>query len=222
MINICENYEGIKSVVLERSNSKVIIVAVSKILPIEFIKKAYDCGIRDFGENRAQEFRDKIKMLPRDIRWHFIGNLQSNKIKYVVGKAWLIHSVDSLKLAKQISDFAFKMNLKQKILLEVKTSYEMSKHGIDLSKAKDIYLEIKNIPNIELCGLMTMAPFTNDVKIIRESFHNLKKLKEELEEVKGIKIEYLSMGMTDDFIIALEEGANIIRIGRGIFGERRK
>ncbi len=203
-----------------RENDNITLVAVSKTEPLRYIREVFTLGLHDFGENKAQEFRDKFNLLNEGINWHFIGHLQKNKIKYVVGKAYLIHSVDSIDLAESINAKAETLGISQNILLEVNTSGEDSKFGIrttdDLGKIASFCYKASNL---NLLGLMTMAPFTNDEKMIRNSFSHLRKLKDELN-LKGYELNELSMGMTNDYEIAIEEGATILRIGTAIFGER--
>ena len=203
-----------------RENEKITLVAVSKTEPLRYIEELLSYGVRDFGENKAQEFRDKYNLLNNGINWHFIGHLQKNKIKYVVGKAELIHSVDSIDIAEAVNKKAVDLSVSQNILLEVNTSGEDSKFGI--RNEKDLF-EIasfcKNASNINLLGLMTMAPFTKDEPAIRKSFSALRNMKEKLNE-QGFGLTELSMGMTNDYEIAVEEGATILRVGTAIFGER--
>ncbi|RKY91011.1 MAG: YggS family pyridoxal phosphate-dependent enzyme, partial [Ignavibacteriae bacterium] len=174
----------------------------------------------DFGENKAQEIRDKYKILGDKVTWHFIGNLQRNKVKYVVRAASFIHSVDSIALADEINKQASKLGKVQKILLEVKTSFEESKSGAEGEESLKALAEYcRSLENIDLIGLMTMAPYTNDEKIIRQSFSELRKLKDKLNGY-GFNLSELSMGMTNDFEIGIEEGATMLRIGSAIFGKR--
>lgn len=203
-----------------RDRSDVKLIAVSKTQPIQLISQVLDCGIIHLGENKAQELRDKSELISGDFFWHYIGHLQSNKIKYVIKSAEFIHSVDTLKLAEEINQKAGQINKRQKVLLEIKTSDEATKFG--LSTEKEIY-ELAEFclaqKNIELSGLMTMAPYTDDEKVIRDCFIKMRKLKNKFES-NGILINELSMGMTNDFELAIEEGATMIRIGTAIFGER--
>ncbi|HID39350.1 MAG TPA: YggS family pyridoxal phosphate-dependent enzyme [Calditrichaeota bacterium] len=207
-----------------RDPAEVRLVAVSKTITPDIIMEAYGVGQRDFGENRAQDFRDKARVLPADIQWHFIGHLQSNKIKYVVPKAILIHSVDSWELAQALSEYCSKHSRQSKILLQVNTSGEVSKFGIAPDKAKEIFLRIyEELPNISLQGLMTMAPLTDNEKTIRSTFKALKQLQEKLgSRVKEEVVSILSMGMTHDFEIAIEEGSTMVRIGTALFGNIRR
>ena len=203
-----------------RKADEITLVAVSKTEPIRLIEEAFSYGVTDFGENKAQEFRDKYEILGDKVNWHFIGHLQTNKVKYVVGKARLIHSVDSLKLAGAVNERAAKLGLVQNVLLELNTSGEESKFGIrsedDLEKIAEFCVAAENL---NLLGLMTMAPFTDKADVIRKSFANLREAKGRLEN-KGFRLPELSMGMTNDYEIAIEEGATIVRIGTAIFGER--
>ncbi|MDD2714876.1 MAG: YggS family pyridoxal phosphate-dependent enzyme [Candidatus Wallbacteria bacterium] len=218
---IAENIRKIQAVIAASANPEAILVAVSKNQTVEAIKAAYDCGIRDFGENRVQEFQSKYPVLPADIRWHFIGSLQKNKVKYICGKVFLVHSVDSLSLACEIDRRAGQSGLTVKVLLEVKTSPEEGKQGVETAAAPLLVSEILKLEHLDFQGLMTMAPFVEDREPIISSFRALKKVKQIIEDTGETAVKYLSMGMSDDFQIALNEGTSIIRIGRGIFGERR-
>lgn len=203
-----------------RNRNEITLIGVTKTQPIEIIKQAIDAGLKDFGENKAQELRDKSEIISNNIRWHFIGHLQSNKIKYVIKAADFIHSVDSIKLAEEINKKALQINKKQNVLLEIKTSDEATKYG--LINEKDIFETAQycfEASNLNLIGLMTIAPFTDDADLIRKSFIQLRKLKEKLNNA-GFNLTELSMGMTNDFEIAIEEGTTMLRIGTAIFGER--
>ena len=203
-----------------READKITLVAVSKTEPLHMIEELISYGIKDFGENKAQEFRDKFNLLKDSVNWHFIGHLQKNKIKYVVGKVAVIHSVDSVELAAAINEKADNLGIVQNILLEFNTSGEESKFGIrsedELQRIAEYCLDLKNI---KLLGLMTMAPLTEDEKAIRKSFSKLKATFDSMNN-KGFGLTELSMGMTNDFEIAIEEGSTIVRIGTAIFGER--
>lgn len=214
-------FERIKTIQSEEKSSDIQLIAVSKNVGINTIKKAYDLGIRDFGESRAQELNEKVKLLPyEDIRWHFIGSLQKNKVKYVVPVCFIIHSVDSFDLLEEINKYAIKNNKVQNCFLEFKTSFEETKSGIE---TKEELLEIlnksKDLSNVNITGLMTISPFVDDVNTIRKSFQQLYNLREELKQL-GYYLPNLSMGMSGDYEIAIEEGSNYIRIGTYIFGER--
>ena len=205
---------------LNRDAEKIKLIAVSKTYDVNAINNANDLGLTDFGENKAQELRDKYKILGDKVTWHYIGRLQRNKVKYVVRAASFIHSVDSITLADEINKQAAKLGKVQKILLEVKTSFEGSKSGAEGEQSiKALAEHCGSLENIDLIGLMTMAPFTNDEKIIRQSFSELRKLKDKLNGY-GFNLSELSMGMTNDFEIGIEEGATMLRIGSAIFGKR--
>lgn len=203
-----------------RDTDKIKLIAVSKFFGIDSISTANSLGITDFGENKAQELRDKYQLLGDKVTWHFIGTLQRNKAKYVVRSAAYIHSVDSIPLADAVAVQAAKIEKVQRILLEIKTSGEATKSGI---VGEDEILKLAehcfSLPNLNVIGLMTMAPFTKDEKLIRKSFSELRKLKDKLNN-QGLDLNELSMGMTDDFEIAIEEGATMLRIGSAIFGAR--
>lgn len=204
----------------KRNPKEVRLIAVSKFFGVDAIIEANRLGITDFGENKAQELRNKYEILGDKVTWHFIGTLQRNKVKYAVKAATFIHSVDSVALADEINKEAKKLNKVQKILLEVKTSSEETKSG--LSDDEDVLKLVRhcsNLPNIELVGLMTMAAFTEDEKIIRKSFADLRNLKDKINK-NSFDLSELSMGMTNDYEIAIEEGATMLRIGSAIFGQR--
>ncbi len=214
-----ENIER-KCAEANREPSSVRLIAVSKNFGLDEITQAVNEGAQDFGENKAQELKSKFENLSQKVTWHFIGNLQKNKVKYVVNAAEYIHSVDSISLADEINKRADKLNKVQKILLEVKTSYEDSKAGVEeKSELQNLASHCHNLTNVKLIGLMTIAPYTKDENIIRKSFGDLRKLKEELN-TQGYNLTELSMGMTNDYEIAIEEGATMIRVGSAIFGER--
>lgn len=203
-----------------RNRSEIKLIAVSKTQSKEAIEEALYAGINNLGENKAQELRDKSELITGDFDWHFIGHLQSNKVKYVIKSAEFIHSVDSIKLADEINKKAESINKIQKILLEINTSKEASKFG--LTDEKEIFSTAEFCElakNLNLVGLMTMAPYTNDISIVRNSFITLKSVKEKLNS-SGYQISELSMGMTNDFEIAIEQGATMLRIGTAIFGQR--
>ena len=215
-MSISNNFQLIKSQIPE----PVELVAVSKFHPVEKIKEVYDCGQRVFGENKVQELLSKVNELPNDIKWHLIGHLQTNKVKYIAPFIDTIQSVDSEKLLLEINKEAEKNNRKIKILLQVKIAEEDTKYGLEIQEAKEIfsnYLENK-YPNIAITGLMGMATFTDNKNQVKSEFLILKSLFDELSKFKNL--EKLSMGMSDDFKIAIECGANSVRIGSAIFGVR--
>ena len=203
-----------------RNTAEVKLIAVSKYFGVDAIVEAKKCGLTDFGENRAQELTLKFEKLGNDVTWHFIGTLQTNKVKYAVNAAELIHSVDSLELVEEINKRAEKIGKIQKILLEVKTSEEESKSGLETEiEILNLVKRCSELKNLDLKGLMTMAPLTEDTNIIRKSFRDLRNLKDRINN-KGFNLTELSMGMTSDFEIAIEEGATMIRVGSAIFGDR--
>jgi len=202
------------------NSEEIKLIAVSKYFGLDAITDANKHGITNFGENKAQELRDKFELLGNKVNWHFIGTLQRNKAKYVVKAASLIHSVDSLSLSDEINKCAAKNDKIQDILLEIKTSFEDTKAGLNQEEQIIELVEHCNaLPNINLTGLMTMAPYTDDEQIIRKSFSELRKLKDKINQ-QGFNLTELSMGMTSDFEIAIDEGATILRIGSAIFGQR--
>lgn len=207
---------------VHRDPQEVTLIAVSKTKPIEMLQEAYEAGARDFGENKVQELMDKIPALPADIRWHMIGHLQRNKVKYIIDKVYLIHSVDSMTLAEEISKEALKHHVTANILVEVNVAGEESKFGTSLKEAEDLVLEIAKLPGICVKGLMTIAPFVEDGEENRKYFRILKQLSVDiLQKNNDNNIgNILSMGMTGDYEVAVEEGATYVRVGTGIFGER--
>lgn len=223
---IAENLKKVEEKIAEsclksgRDRAEIKLIAVSKTQPVELIKETLSCGVIHLGENKAQELRDKAEILTGDFVWHFIGHLQSNKIKYVIKAAEFIHSVDSVRLAEEINAKAELAGKKQKVLLEIKTSDEATKFGLESEKEIIETAEFcLNKKSLELCGLMTMAPYTEEEKIVRRCFSLLRETKDKLN-ARGIAMNELSMGMTNDFELAIEEGATMIRIGTAIFGER--
>ncbi|MEI7810858.1 MAG: YggS family pyridoxal phosphate-dependent enzyme [Ignavibacteria bacterium] len=203
-----------------RNPSEVKIIAVSKNTGLDLINQAISAGMKDFGESKARELSEKTDVINADIKWHFLGHLQRNKVKTVVEIAEYIHSVDSVRLAEEINRQAFAINKIQKILLEIKTSSEVAKYGITSeTELIEIAEYCKSADSIELEGLMTMAPYTDDIKIIRRSFSDLRNLKT-LLNLRGFDIKELSMGMTGDYETAIEEGSTMLRLGSAIFGKR--
>lgn len=205
----------------KRNANDVTLIAVSKTKPVEMLQEIYNLGIREFGENKVQELTDKIEKLPKDINWHMIGHLQTNKVKYIVGKVALIHSVDSIKLAKEIDKESAKKNVITNILIEINVAGEDSKFGSsDMAANFDLIKEISNLHNIAVKGLMTIAPYTEDAESNRQYFTKLYSFaKNEAKEYLP-ENPTLSMGMTGDYMVAIEEGATLVRVGTGIFGER--
>lgn len=205
-----------------RSRDDVLLVAVSKTKPVEMLQEVYDEGVRDFGENKPQEIKEKYPQLPDDIKWHMIGHLQRNKIKYIIDKVCMIHSVDSLRLAEAIDEEAAKHGIVMPVLVEVNVAKEESKYGIMPEEAEDFIRQISTLKHICVQGLMTIAPFTENAEENRIHFRNLKKLYVDIKEknIDNVNMCNLSMGMTGDYEVAIEEGATMIRVGTGIFGER--
>lgn len=203
-----------------RNPDEVKLVAVTKTVEWGQVQPLYHAGHRDFGENRVVDALNKQFVAPDDCRWHFIGTLQSNKVRKVLGKFALIHSVDSVALAKKISEVSQEMGKVTPILLQVNVSGEGTKHGLSREEWKQHFCEVIDLPGIKVEGLMTMAPETNDINVIRKTFSGLRNFRDELVKLCRHKIELkeLSMGMSGDFKIAIEEGATIVRIGSALFG----
>ena len=205
-----------------RNRRDVTLIAVSKTKPVEMLQEAYETGCRDFGENKVQELVDKYEVMPKDIRWHMIGHLQRNKVKYIIDKVYLIHSVDSLRLAEEISKEAIKKAVDVNILIEVNVAGEESKFGTSMEEAKKLVRDVAKLPNVYIKGLMTIAPFVEKAEENRQFFQQLKKLSVDIaaENIDNVSMEVLSMGMTGDYSVAVSEGATLVRVGTGIFGER--
>lgn len=205
-----------------REREDVKLIAVSKTKPVEMLKEAYRCGCRDFGENKVQELVDKYDKLPGDVRWHMIGHLQRNKVKYLVGKVYLIHSVDSLRLAEEISKEAVKKGVCVSVLVEVNAADEAGKFGTTVENAVSLVEEISRLPNILIRGLMTVAPYVENPEENRLYFAMLRQIAVDIihKNIDNVCMKELSMGMTGDYETAITEGATYIRIGTGIFGER--
>ena len=205
-----------------RDPGDVTLIAVSKTKPVPDLQEAYDAGARDFGENHVQELIQKIPVLPNDIRWHMIGHLQRNKVKYIVGKVYLIHSVDSLRLAEEINKESLKAGVVSNILLEVNVAGEDSKWGGNLEETIELVKEVSKLPGLSVKGLMTVAPFTDDPESNRKYFRKLRELSVDIkgQNIDNISMGVLSMGMTGDYEVAVSEGATYVRVGTGIFGAR--
>ena len=205
-----------------RNRSDVTLICVTKTMPVEDLREAYDAGQRSFGENRVQEINDKFPQLPSDIQWHMIGHLQRNKVKYLMDKAVMIHSVDSASLAAAISKEAVKAGRVMDILLEVNAAGEESKFGLGYGDVLPLVKEISTLPGIHICGLMTVAPYTDDPETNRIFFKKLRELSVDIDcqTIDNVSMNILSMGMTGDFEVAIEEGATHIRVGTAIFGKR--
>lgn len=205
-----------------RKRDEITLIAVSKTKPVPVLQEAYDLGVRVFGENKVQELTQKYEVMPQDIHWHMIGHLQTNKVKYVIDKADLIHSVDSYKLAQTIEKEAAKINGTARILVEVNVAQEESKFGLIIKEVLPFIEKIAVFPHIKVCGLMTIAPYTEKPEQNRWIFADLHKLSVDIrsKNIDNVNVGILSMGMTNDYVVAIEEGATVVRVGTGIFGAR--
>ncbi len=244
-VNVAENLKIVNRNIEEacnragRKRSDVTLIAVSKTKPVDLIMKAYNEGVRDFGENKVQELTAKMEEMPKDIRWHMIGHLQRNKVKYIAGRVALIHSVDSYELAEEISKQCVKRDLTQDILVEINIADEESKFGAAYDDAEELVYKIIGLPNISVKGLMCIAPNVDNYEENRKYFKKIiKKVvdinsntgdnvnhengfpKEIRESLSNGFLSVLSFGMTNDYIAAVEEGSTMVRVGTGIFGER--
>lgn len=218
MPTVAENLERIRQSI---GDSQVTIIAVSKYVGIEEIKEAFKCGVTEFGESRIQDALKKQSAMPpqmaEHIHWHFIGHLQSNKVKKALGRFKLIHSVDSISLAREISREAVKEGIIQTVLLQAKIFEDPSKSGFTPEGLKESFAEIKSLPGIKVDGLMTLTPLTDDRELRKKCFLGLKSLRDELEKQHGVELRELSMGMSDDYLEALKCGATMLRVGKAIF-----
>jgi hypothetical protein len=227
------NKEAYEQLIADLGSHQVTLVAVSKTKSIEEIKELYDLGHRDFGENYVQELVEKQSQLPRDIRWHFIGHLQTNKVKQIAPFIYLIQSVDSLKLLKEINKQAQKNNRVIDCLLQVHIAQEETKFGLDenelsklintnLTESASLAGRLHELKNIKICGLMGMASFTDDISKVRNEFKYIKSLFDQYtqSQASNLKLQTLSIGMSADYSIAIEEGSTMMRVGRLIFGAR--
>ena len=205
-----------------RDRSEVTLIAVSKTKPAEILKEAYDLGVRVFGENKVQELTEKFEVLPKDIRWHMIGHLQTNKVKYIADKVELIHSVDSLRLVETIEKEAAKRGRVIDILVEVNVAEEESKFGLKKEEVVPFIEKVAGFSHINVRGLMTIAPFVENPEKNRPVFADLRKLSVDItaKNIDNVNVSILSMGMTNDYEVAIEEGATMVRVGTGIFGAR--
>ncbi len=225
---VAENYREVEERVQKacersgRSREEVTLIAVSKTKPAEMLREALEAGAEAFGENKVQELCEKYEELPEIRHWHLIGHLQRNKVKYVVDKAELIHSVDSLRLAEEISKEALKHQVEAHILIEVNVAEEESKFGVKTEEAEELIRRISVLPAVRVEGLMTIAPYVEDSEQNRMIFRSLKKLAVDIKKknIDNVNMNVLSMGMTGDYEVAIEEGATMVRVGTGIFGER--
>lgn len=222
------NLERIRKDIVEaaqkvgRSPEEITLIAVSKTYPVEDIRVAHELGCMDFGENRVQELMSKIEEVEDPINWHLIGHLQTNKVKYIIGKVKLIHSLDRLSLAEEIERLSAKANRVTPVLIEVNVAKEESKHGIYVEDVMDFMKMLSNFSHIKVEGLMTVAPFVENPEENRPIFKKLYDLSVDIQKQKfdNISINILSMGMSNDYKVAIEEGATMVRIGTAIFGER--
>ena len=227
-ISIAENYKSVLEKIdnsckaVGRDPSEATLIAVSKTKPLSDLKEAYEAGARDFGENYVQELTEKIPEMPEDVRWHMIGHLQRNKVKYIIGKVFLIHSVDSLRLAEEISKESVKAGIITDILIEVNIASEESKTGVDRTSAIELVESASALPGIRIKGLMCMPPIAEEAEENRKYFKALKQLSVDIEakKIHNVSMGVLSMGMTGDYMVAAQEGATYLRVGTGIFGAR--
>ena len=225
---IAENLTNVKNNIKEaclkagRDVSEVTLVAVSKMKPNKDILEAYNAGIRVFGENYVQELAEKMEELPDDIKWHMIGHLQRNKVKYIVGRVDMIHSVDSRRLAQEISERSLKLGKVTDILAQINMAGEESKFGLRPDEATDFAIAVSEMKGIRLRGLMTSAPFVEDAEKNRNIFRSMKDLSVDImkKNIDNVLMDTLSMGMTADYKVAIEEGATLVRVGTAVFGER--
>lgn len=222
--NLAEVEERIRNACKKsgRSRDDVTLIAVSKTKPVSMIQEVMEEGIIDFGENKPQEMKEKYESLPKNLRWHMIGHLQRNKVKYVVPRACLIHSVDSLRLAEEISSQAVRDELTVPILIEVNVAEEDTKYGVTVPETEALIRHIAPLPGLAVRGLMTIAPFVENAEDNRPVFEKLRKLAVDIKSksIDNVTMCELSMGMTGDYQVAIEEGATMVRVGTGIFGER--
>lgn len=209
--------EKIKSI-----NKDASLIAVTKTIDNDKVNEAIDLGVTDIGENRVQEIEKKYDEIKGDVNWHMIGHLQSNKVKYIIDKVCLIHSLDRKSLAKEIQKRAKQNDMVAEVLVQVNVSEEETKFGLKVDQVMSFMENMKNYPNIKVKGLMTMAPHEEDTEKTRPVFKKLRELSEEIESknFENVEMKHLSMGMTNDYEIALEEGATLVRVGTGIFGDR--
>lgn len=226
-ISIKDNLEDInkrieKAKATVGRSDEVKLIAVTKTVEVETIKEALELGVTDIGENRVQELEKKMPLLGNDVNYHMIGHLQSNKVKYIIDKVKLIHSLDRMSLAKEIDKRAKENNIIANTLIQVNVAEEESKFGLKVEDVIHFVEEIQKFNNIRVKGLMTIAPFSYDENLLRKVFRTMSDIKEDIKDrnYENVSMDYLSMGMTNDFEIAIEEGANLIRVGTAIFGKR--
>lgn len=229
-MQISENIRSVESRIAQacrrstpvRCADEVTLVAVSKTKPVSALQEAYDAGMRDFGENKVQEIMEKYDCLPHDIRWHLIGHLQTNKVKYIADKVYMIHSLDSVHLAQEIEKQCAKIERVMPVLVQVNVAEEESKFGISCEDTENFVREAAQLSHLHICGLMTVAPFVTDPHKNRETFSKLRKLLLDIarKNIDNVSMNVLSMGMSGDYEVAIEEGATMIRVGTNIFGAR--
>ncbi|MBO4846835.1 MAG: YggS family pyridoxal phosphate-dependent enzyme [Lachnospiraceae bacterium] len=221
MSDIAQNIKHVREQI-KKANKDTRLIAVSKTKPVEMLQEAYDAGMRDFGENKVQEILDKYDKLPSDIRWHMIGHLQTNKVKYIADKVYMIHSVDSVKLATEISRRAIQAGRVIPVLIEINIGNEDSKFGIKPDELEDLLRQIADLEGIKISGLMCVAPYTEYAEENRVYFKQMKQLSVDImqKNIDNVFMNVLSMGMSGDYEVASSEGATYVRVGTGIFGER--
>ena len=227
-ISVQKNLEEVRARIREasdkagRNDRDVTLIAVSKTKPVSMLMEAYQAGMRDFGENKVQEILEKYDRMPSDVKWHMIGHLQTNKVKYIIDKVCMIHSVDSYKLAEVISREAVKHNVIMPILIEVNVAGEETKFGTGMEGTEELVRQISLLPGIKIEGLMTIAPYVEDPEENRQYFVDLRQLSVDIarKNIDNVSMGLLSMGMTNDYEVAVTEGATHVRVGTGIFGAR--
>lgn len=225
-MSIAENLAEVKGAIAEtarladRDPEDVRLVAVSKTWPAERIVEAADAGQVLFGENKVQEILEKVPVLPDSLEWHLIGTLQKNKVRKVLPLCAMIHSIDSLSLAERVDRIAADLGLRPRVLLQVNVAEDEAKAGFSLSQIREDFGKVIALPGIEVKGLMTVPPYADDVEEVRSHFARLRNLRDELSDQHDCPLPELSMGMSHDFRVAIEEGATLVRVGSSIFGQR--
>lgn len=222
--NIDSIYRNIKDICsgIGKDPESITVIAVTKTIDPDRINYAVNCGIQNIGENKVQEVMAKYENIEGNVSWHLIGHLQTNKVKYIIDKVALIHSVDSIGLAEEIGRRASKAGMVKSVLVQVNVAQEDTKFGIDYKDTESFVKQLSQLEGIRVKGLMTIAPYSDDIELIRPVFRRLKEMYDALAaaNINNIEMEYLSMGMTNDYKVAIEEGSNMVRIGTGIFGAR--
>ncbi len=225
---VSDNYKEVEARVAAacaragRARESVTLIAVSKTKPVEDIRELIEVGVVDFGENKVQEMCSKMEAIPEELHWHLIGHLQRNKVKFIAGSTHLIHSVDSMRLAQEIQKEAAKVGRVCPVLIEVNIGNEESKDGVPYEEAEALVRQVSTLANVKICGLMCIAPFTDEPESNRGYFKQMRALRDRIAEeaLPGVEMRELSMGMTGDFEVAIEEGATMVRVGTAIFGHR--